>query len=243
MMFRKNIQIILPCLFILLISCKKKDDFTPIKYAEETILYPENIEDIDALLMAIRDDIGIDLLNKEISVDFAFARFGQTNSVDVGDVKLNNILLSKTSANQYISPIDKNNFNLNSGIQNKWEIEGGSDYSAFNKSASIKMPAKITLDQVPDVIPLNQAITLKVNGLPSNAQAIIWQLKDINNQYIQKETTTSQLTITIDELKQLSLGENSLLKVAAYSLEKWEMDGKKFAFLNEFVETKNIQLK
>ncbi|MCO5231278.1 MAG: hypothetical protein M9958_09010 [Chitinophagales bacterium] len=242
-MSARNFSTFLFYLIFTIVSCKKDDDYTPMKYAEETILYPENIETIDALLLAIRDDIGIDLLNKEISVDFAFARFGDASSSDVQEVKLNNTVLSKTSANQFVSPIDKNNFNLNAGVQNKWDISGGANFPSFNKTATVKMPGKIAIDQEADIINLNQAITLRIKGIPANAQSIIWQLKDINNNYIQKETTTQELTLTVEELKKLAPGENSLLKVAAYSLERWEANGKHYAILNEFVDTREIQLK
>jgi NifB/MoaA-like Fe-S oxidoreductase len=107
----------------------------------------------------------------------------------------------------------------------------------------VKMPAKITFDALPDIISLEKNITLKVKNFPTNAQAIIWQLKDIDGNFIQKETLTNELTLTSAELSQLIPGRNSLIKVAAYSLDKWDNGGKRFVFINEMVETANLELK
>ena len=82
-----------------------------------------------------------------------------------------------------------------------------------------------------------------MEDFPANAQAIIWQLKDINGNFIQKETLINEWTLTAAELSQLLPGKNSLIKVAAYSLEKWENGGKKYVFVNEMVETSAIEFK
>jgi hypothetical protein len=68
-------------------------------------------------------------------------------------------------------------------------------------------------------------------------------LKDIDGNFIQKETLTNELTLTSAELSQLNPGKNSLLKVAAYSLDKWDNEGKRYVFINEMVETSNLELK
>jgi hypothetical protein len=243
-MFYKNIFILFVFINFALLSCKKEDNYVPEKYAEESILYPEGIENRDATLLAIRDYVGVDLTGTiEIPADFCLAEFLDTEFKNVGQVKLNNDVLSQTSANIYISSLDDINFNLNPGNQNLWLIEGGNGFSAFNRKMEVKMPAKITFDALPNIITLGNNVTLKVKNFPTNAQAIIWQLKDIDGNFIQKETLTNELTLTSAELSQLIPGRNSLIKVAAYSLDKWDNGGKRFVFINEMVETANLELK
>lgn len=227
-----------------LFSCKKEDNFVPEKYAEETVLFPDGIEEYDGMMMAVRDMIGIDLTGKqEIPVDLALAYFDQSGYKDVGQVKLNNKLLDLTSANQYVSNLENINFGLDGSTQNRWQVEGGNGFSSFNKVLTVRMPAKIVFEAVPAVIALGQEITLKVESLPNHAQTIIWQLKDVEGNFIQKETTINELTLTASELSKLSAGRNSLLKVAAYSMEKWANSGKQFVFINQTVETATVELR
>lgn len=225
-------------------SCKKEDNFVPEKYADETILFPEELGEPDGLMMAVRDMVGIDLTGKqEIPVDLALAYFNPSGYVEVGEVKLNNKLLDLTSANQYVSNLENISFELNGSTQNRWSIAGDNGFETFNKVLTVRMPAKIVFDAAPAVIALNQQITLKVESLPNHAQAIIWQLKDVDGNFIQKETTTNELTLTASELSRLSAGRNSLLKVAAYSMEKWTNSGKQYVFVNQTVETATVELK
>ncbi len=228
---------------LILSACKKDDDFVPEKYAEETVLYPESISEHDGIMLALRDYIGIDLTNQEIPVDAGIAEFGNPALVNVGEVKINNKALTETSSNRYVSNIDTYNFDLNEGAQNKWAIAGGNGFSSFNKTLTVKMPGKIKFSNVPAVISLSESVTFKVEKYPNHTQAIIWNLKDIEGNFIQKETTTNELTLTAAELGALKAAENCLLKVAAYSMENWESGGKKYVFINQTVETAQIELK
>lgn len=240
----KNIFVLFVLLNIVLLSCKKEDNYVPEKYAEETVIYPEGIENRDATLLAIRDYVGVDLTGlTEIPVDFGLAEFLDTEFKNVGKVKLNNDSLTKTSAEFYVSNLDNINFDLNPGNQNQWSIEGGNGFAAFSRKMEAKMPAKIVFDALPNFISLSNNITLKVKSFPTNAQAIIWHLKDIDGNFIQKETLTNELTLTSSELSQLIPAKNSLIKVAAYSLDKWENEGKRFVFINEMVETATVEFK
>lgn len=225
-------------------SCKKDDNYVRVKFAEESVLYPEGIEDRDALLMAIRDYVRLSIASTaEFPVDLALAEFVDEDFKNVGQVKLNNDSLAKTSANFYVSNIDKSNYKLEPGNENQWSISGGNGFESFNKKLAVKMPAKIVFESLPSMISLSNDITLKVVDFPSNAQAIIWKLTDVDGHFIQKETITNELTLTAAELSKLSPGRNSLIKVAAYSLEKWENDGKKYVFVNEMVEMSSIEFK
>lgn len=221
-----------------LISCKKEDDFEPEKYADETLIFPNEMPNADGIFLAARDMIGIDLTGtQEVAVDMALVQIGSNPFVEVGTVKLNNKALAKSTANQYSSDLETLNFDLVPGKQNRWNISGNNGHAAFDKTISIKMPQKIEVANEPSVISRNQAITFQLKNYPNNAQAIIWNLKDVDNKYIQKETNTPEVTFTADELQTLVPGKNSLLKVAAYSMETWTNGDKKYNFLNETVET------
>lgn len=244
LMSYKNLFLVLTLATATAFSCKKEEQYIPEKYADESVIYPEGIDDRNALLLAIRDYVGVDITGtSEIPVDFALAEFKDNEFKNVGQLKLNGDTLTKTSANFYVSNLENINFNLNPGNQNQWSIVGGNGFSAFNRKLEVKMPTKIVFESLPDFISLSSNITLKVKSFPNNAQAIIWQLKDVDGNFIQKETTANELKLTSSELSQLVAGKNSLIKVAAYSLEKWENDGKKYVFVNEMVETSSIELK
>ena len=239
----KNLFVFFTLVSIAFSSCKKEEVYVPEKYAEESVLYPEGIEERDALLMAMRDYVRVEITgNSEISVDFALAQFTDKKFKAVGQVKLNNDSLVKTSANFYVSNLDKINFKLNPGTLNKWSITGGNGFTAFNRTLTVKMPAQIVFDSLPKSISLNNNITLRVKDFPLHAQAIIWQLKDVDGNLIQKETFNNEWTLTAAELSKLVPGKNCLIKVAAYSLEKWENGGKKYVFVNEMIEKADIEL-
>lgn len=239
----KNLLLATLSLTIAFTACKKEEPFTPAKYAEESVLYPAIIPEHDGIMMSIRDYIGIDLTNQEIPVDAGIAEYGRPVLVKVGEVKLNNKALTETSSNKYVSNIDVINFDLNEGNQNKWVIEGANGFTAFNKNLTVRMPGKIKFENVPAVLSLSQAVTLKVEKFPNHAQAIIWNLKDVEGNFIQKETTANELTLSVAELGTLKAAENCLLKVAAYSMENWESSGKKYVFINQTVETAQVELK
>lgn len=239
----KNILLASLSLTIVCAACKKDEEFIPQKYAEETILYPNEIPAHDGLMLSIRDYIGIDLTNQEIPVDAGVAEYGSPVLVNVGEVKVNNKALTATSSNKYVSNIDVINFDFNEGSQNRWAIAGVEEFPAFNRTLTVKMPGKIAFDDVPEIISLSGDVTLKVEKFPNHAQAIIWNLKDVEGNFIQKETTTNELTLTSAELAKLKPAENCLLKVAAYSMETWESSEKKYLFINQTVETAQIQLK
>ena len=240
----KNLFLLFSLVAGILISCKKEDNYVPEKYADETVIYPVGIEDRDALLLSIRDYVKVDNSSTaEISVDFAFAEFFDKEFMNVGPVKLNGDSLVKTSAEFYVSNLDKNDFGLNPGTQNQWFIGGGNGFTTFNRMMEVKMPAKIVLESVPNSIALNTEVTLKAKNFPENAQAIIWHLKDVEGNFIQKETVTNELILSSSELSQLVPGKNSLIKVVAYSMERWENGGKQYVFLNEMVETAPVEFK
>lgn len=228
------------CLFT---ACKKDEEFTPTKYAEETLIIPKNLPEHDGFFLALRDMVGIDVTGtQEIAVEFALVQIGESDFSDVGIVKLNNKELSKSSANQYSSDLENLNFNLTPGKQNVWAVSGNSNFIGFNKTLNSKMPAKVELESIPNSISKSSDLQLTLKNYPNHAQSVIWTIKDIDNKELYKETNSAEVTFTSEELSTLTIGQNSLIKIVAYSTELMNHRDKKLLFINEFVETADINI-
>lgn len=237
------------CLFVIsflvisLTSCKKEEDYAPVKYAEEKIIIPANLPEHDGLFLAIRDMIGVDITGtQEIGIDITLAQIGKPVFSDVGQVKLNNKELFKGSNFQYSSDLEKLNFDLSPGKQNKWSIEGGNGFAAFEKTLSNRMPAKIVFQNVPGTVSQQKGISLQIKDVPNNAQSIIWTIKDVDGNELYKETTINEVNFSASELQTLTLGKNSLIKIVAYNIETYSNNGKNYVFINETVETADIDI-
>lgn len=239
-----SLRLFLACMSIfLLVTCKKEEEETPNKYAVESLVIPKDLPDYDGFFLAIRDMVGIDVTGtQEIGIDAVIARIGKPTFVDVGTVKLNNKVLYKTPSFQYSSDLENLIFDLTPGKQNKWSIEGGNGFAAFEKTLSIKMPQKVNLLNPPATISRQSEITLKLKEVPNNSQSIIWTIKDVEGKELYKETTTAEVRFSAAELQTLTTGKNSLIKIVAYNLETYSHSGKNYVFINETVETADIDL-
>lgn len=228
-------------IILLGVACKKEAEDVLDEYAEDTMIFPEDLGDYDGLFLAVRNYIGnVEVENKAITQDFAYAQMMNPDFVDVGAVLLNGSLLVKLPTHQYFSLLDNHDFKLNEGKQSKWEIKGGNGFQQFSKSLSIRMPGLVTFKESPSAINLAESITLRIEDYPSHADGVIWILRDIDEKTIQIESKTTEVTISAAELGELRPGAKSLIKVVAYSTEKWENGGKKYVFLNETAEVLNV---
>ena len=227
----------------MLASCNKDDAFVPVKRAEEPILFPIDSNHYDGMMLAIRTDkIPANTIPDTSFIDMVLAQFYNPGLVSVGNVRLNDKLLLPISS-QYISNHTILSYELAAGTQNKWTIQGDNGIAGFTKKLNTKMPGFIHLNSVPQEIDLSQSITLQIENVPANSQAIVWSLIDINGNQVQKETTGTTVTWTKEELQSLSPGLNSLLKVAAYTKEVNQIGSRKYLFLNETTDVVDISLK
>ena len=225
------------------VACKKDEERGPSEYAEESVLLPAVTEEADAVLVAIRDRVAVDITGtQDISADLVTATFGKGSFTDVGDVKLNGKLLQKTSVNKYVNVIETLDYGLLPGVQNRWVTGAGGSFPEMNRVLGVKMPAKIVLKNVPAYLSKATGGSFDIESFPANAQSVIWQIKDVKGVVVQKETTGNSVTFSPEELSALSAAENCLLKVAAYSLESTTVSDRKYVFVNETTDAVYISV-
>lgn len=230
---------------ILLGSCSKEKDLAPDKYAEDSITIPEGLDDYDGLMVAVRNYISkVEITEEPIVQDVAYSEFKVDGKfADVGQVKLNNKILFRVPSNQYVSLPDDENFKLNEGSKNVWNAGGKSGFPKFEKILTVSMPGLVIFDEVPSEISLSQGFSAKVKNVPTHTISLIWVLKDVEGNSIQKTTKTSEVTFTPSDMSSLKPGIRSLIKVAAYSIEEWSHEGKTFFFLNQTTDLVNAAFK
>lgn len=237
----RNLTIAFFAVILTGVACQKEKEDVLDEYAEDFIVFPEELEEHDGLMLAVMNYINtLEVTGTPIIQEFAYAEFKEEKFVDVGIVRLNGNLLFKVPSNQYVSMPDDIGFKLKEGIRNKWQISGGNSFQQINQQVSMKMPGLVTFEEPPSEINLSEPITLRIKNYPAQAEGVIWIVRDVDGKTIQKETKTAEITISAADLGELRSGAKSLIKVVAYASESWGSDGKKYLFLNETADMMNV---
>lgn len=230
------------------VGCKKDKEFIEENYAQDTLTVPASIS-YDGLMVGVRvferteSSQGVEgLEDKDIVHNLALAEFGTPNFTDVGNVKLNDVELSKIPTNQYVSAVDGSKFKFQEGGKNKWRITGGQGFESITYTMNSKMPGLVKLEDVAESISKQSAVTFKIQSMPAHAQALIWTLRDAEGNHIQKESNESEITFTAENLSKISSGRYNLLKVVAYSMDTQNHGNKTLVFMNQTVDMRYLSV-
>lgn len=182
----------------------------------------------------------------DITLDVASGSFFEgaqgSSLVNVGVVSLNGNQLQNIGSNAYINNPTQLNAGIISGQTNSWEVGGANGFAAFTHTTAKRMPSQVKFAaNVGDTFSKSGAVTLTIQAIPSNIDNILWVISD-GNKVLTKEARSTSVTFDASEMSTLSASSTSLVQVAAYNTEGQTFGGKKIYFINETVDSKNVEI-
>lgn len=225
-------------------GCKKEElDTEPTEQAETAIVIPDLPEATDAVLVGVRSSAEPLLPGlPPTEVDLVRANFGSANSVDVGDVKLNNVVLRRLPNNTYINGDLLIDYKINPGSNPIWTAIGGSGFPALNYRCTSRVPGLTELQDVPNTLIRASDQTFSIRELPVNSSGVIWMLADARGNKIQKQTSGTEVVFSSAELGTLAASKNAVIQAVNFTTETLDTAGKRFFFVLETMDYQYIDI-
>jgi hypothetical protein len=241
--FQGTKQIIFLSAF-LFVCCKKEEvDTEPTEQAETAVIIPEQPEAADAVLICVRSSVEPLLPGLPPSnVDLVRANFGSVTSEDVGDVKLNNVLLRKLPNNTYINGDLVIDYKIDPGSNPLWTVAGGGTFPALNYRSVAKIPGLTELQNVPTSLIRASGQSFSIKELPTNSSGVLWLLADARGNKVQKQTSGTEVSFSASELSALQASRNAVIQAVNFSTETLDTAGKRIFFVLETMDYQYLDI-
>ncbi len=230
-------------------ACKKDDPAPPAAPGggggsnTSTPSTTPNFTDADASLWAVRtfstQSTPIGPIDIEIGLGVgAFTNDGFASFVNVGDVSLNSVALTRQSNNSYVSqPSQTNPTGVDFGTGVEWNVQGGSGFPAFTRSVTaFPFPTVAAITSAETVVRANgyTLTTTQVTG----ADSVIFLVGSVSKTLAGNATAC---TFSAAELAGAGTGA-SLVQIAPYKYNNEVIGGKRIYFGKEMVRTKSVTI-
>jgi hypothetical protein len=196
---------------------------------------------------------GVPSMEFDYIMGLAFAGFKDSPNantfLDAGNVVVNDSALAK-SANNYYSFTPKgapngNDMGLNTTLSTyNWSVSGSSSVAGFTYVASGNLPGIGKIKSSKDVN-TSSSYTITLSAPATNCDSVLWIM--IGPKGSVQHTTapnTSSYTFSASEVGSIGKGDNmGLLQVAAYRVNDFSQNGKKYYYVRESVATLSVNLK
>jgi hypothetical protein len=222
----------------MMVGCKKEDvDPKPTEQAETVIIIPDQPESTDAVLVCVRSSSEPLLSGLPPSnVDLVRAGFGNITLTDVGDIKLNNVILRKLPNNTYINGDLVIDYKIDPGTNPLWTAVGGGTFPAMNHRCAVKIPGLTELQNVPKTLVRSSGQSFSIKELPLNSSGVLWRLADAKGNQLQKQTSGTEVSFSSLELSTLSSSRNAVIQAVNFSTETLDSSGKRYFFVLETMD-------
>ena len=162
--------------------------------------------------------------------------------VDVGVVSANGERLSQSDNNTYVFSSPDSSYYFKEQVN--WRVDGGQRYPTIIESRQTAWPS-ISGIQFNPTIDRSTTYTLSLNGLPSDADAVLYQIMDTSGTVLlsrEENSSFSSYNFTSFELDTLTAGL-AKVRILAYNYDTFIVDQRKIYFVNEASTEAAVEIK